>query len=73
MDLPPFVPTPEEGLELLSPLLPYLQPALDNALFKTMTYVEAEGLKCDGTTFLTFVRAHAKNYLGEAGFVGRSV
>lgn len=63
MDLPPYVPTPEEGLELLSPLAPHLQPALDNALFKSSAYTEAEDLKCDGTTFLTFVRAHAKRYL----------
>ncbi len=63
MDLPSYVPTPEEGLEQLSPLLPHLQPALDNALFKTVTYVEAEELNCDNSTFLTFVRAHAKRYL----------
>lgn len=63
MNLPAYVPTPEKGLELLSPMTPHLQPALDNALFKAKIYVEAEDLKYDGTTFLTFVRAHAKSYL----------
>ena len=63
MDLPSYVPTPEEGLEILAPLTPHLQPALDNAFFKATAYVEAEELKCDVTTFLTIVRAHAKNYL----------
>jgi hypothetical protein len=63
MDLPAFVPTPEEGLEQLSPVTPHLQPALDNALFKSTTYVEAEELNCDASTFLTLVRAHAKSYL----------
>jgi hypothetical protein len=63
MDLPDYVPTPEEGLELLAPLIPHLQPGLDNAFFKSSAYVEAEELSCDATTFLTFVRAHAKCYL----------
>ncbi len=63
MDLPPFVPTPEEGLDLLSPVSPHLQPAYDNALFETTAYVESKELSCDGSTFLTFVRAHAKSYL----------
>jgi hypothetical protein len=63
MDLPSYVPSPEEGLELLAPLVPHLQPALDNAFFKATAYIEAEELSCDTTTFLTFVRAHAKTYL----------
>ena len=63
MDLPPFVPTPEEGLELLAPVSPYLQPAYDNALFETNAYVESKELSCDTSTFFTFVRAHAKSYL----------
>jgi hypothetical protein len=63
MDLPAYVPTPQEGLDQLSPLLPYLQPALDNGLFKTVSYVEAEELNCDVSTFLTLVRAHVKSYL----------
>jgi hypothetical protein len=63
MDLPAFVPTPEEGLEILAPVSPHLQPAYDNALFETRTYVEAKELNCDMPTFLTFVRAHAKSYL----------
>jgi hypothetical protein len=70
MDLPPFVPTPEDGLDLLSPVAPHLQPAMDNALFKTTTYVESENLECDGSTFLTFVRAHAKNYLVKQKMAG---
>jgi hypothetical protein len=70
MDLPPFVPTPEEGLDLLSPVTPHLQPAYDNALFETLAYVESKELICDGSTFLTFVRAHAKNYLVRKRIVG---
>lgn len=70
MDLPAYVPTPEEGLEQLSPLTPHLQPALDNALFKTVSYVEAEELRCDASTFLTFVRAHVKSYLVKQNLQG---
>jgi hypothetical protein len=70
MDLPEFVPTPEEGLALLSPVTPHLQPAMDNALFETISYVESKSLDCDGSTFLTFVRAHAKNYLVKQKIAG---
>lgn len=70
MDLPTFVPTPEEGLEQLSPLTPHLQPALDNAFFKASAYVESEGLNCDATTFLTIVRAHAKSHLIKQDIAG---
>ncbi len=70
MDLPTFVPSPEEGLELLSPVSPHLQPAYDNALFETKSYVESKDLTCDGSTFLTFVRAHAKSYLLKRNIAG---
>jgi hypothetical protein len=70
MDLPPFVPSPEEGLDLLSPVTPHLQPAYDNALFETNAYVESKELLCDGSTFLTIVRAHAKSYLVKRNIPG---
>lgn len=70
MDLPSFVPTPEEGLQLVSPVAPYLQPAMDNALFETTTFIESKSLSCDGSTFLTFVRAFAKDYLVKQNIAG---
>jgi hypothetical protein len=70
MLLPPFVPTPEEALELVSPVTPHLQPAFDNALFEATTYVESKSLNCDTCTFLTLVRAHAKSYLLKQNIVG---
>jgi len=70
MKLPPWVPTPEEGLRLLSPVTPHLQPALDNALFKAATYNESESLNCDGTTLLTLLRAHAKSHLVRLNLAG---
>ncbi len=63
MDLPPYVPTPEEGLEQQAQVTPHLQPALDNALFETTTYFESKNLQCDVSTFLTLLRAHIKDYL----------
>jgi hypothetical protein len=70
MDLPSFVPTPEEGLDLLSPVGQHLQSAYDNAVFEARAYDDAKGLNCDRSTFLTIVRAHAKSYLVRQKFSG---
>jgi hypothetical protein len=70
MDLPSFVPTPEEGLQLLHPVSLHLQSAYDNAVFEARAYDEAKKLNCDRSTFLTIVRAHAKSFLVRQNFAG---
>lgn len=67
MNLPAFVPTPEEGFQKLSHLIEHLQPAFEDAVFQAKNYMETKQLKYDVNSLYMMIRLHVKNYLTKLG------
>jgi len=70
MNLPDYVPSPVEAVEMLSRVHPQLQPAFENAYFEATNYIETKKLSCDINTLCMLVRLHVKNHLVKLGIEG---
>lgn len=65
MNLPNYVPTPEESLKRVSRILPHLHPAFEHAVFQSTNYMETNKLDYDVNSMYMMIRLHVKNYLAK--------